>query len=183
MAGSRAATVRLVGGRPSLDLVNTVSWRGDPDRLEDHLQSGPDALLWLCRAGVLTPAEADELAPVAHAVLAGLLEAREAVTPLGDGAGVGPALQAGIRDAVAHSDLGADGWTVIDLDAHAPRRRLLLDAYELVRDPRARVARCADPACGWVFQDVSKGGTRRWCSSADCGNRDRVRRHYERSRA
>src|SRR3954469_10682172 len=98
MAGWRAATVRLVGGRPSLDLVNTVSWRGDPDRLEDHLQSGPDALLWLCRAGVLTPAEADELAPVADAVLAGLLEAREAVTPLGDGAGVGPALQAGIRD-------------------------------------------------------------------------------------
>jgi predicted RNA-binding Zn ribbon-like protein len=181
-SGSRAATVRLVGGRPCLDLVNTVSWRGDPDRLEEHLRTGSDALVWLRRAGVLTAAESGELAAVADAVLAGLLEVREAVTPLADGAGVGPDLQAGIRDAIAHSDLGPDGWGVVDLDADAPRRRILLDAYELVREPRARVGRCADPACGWVFQDVSKGGTRRWCSSADCGNRDRVRRHYERSR-
>jgi predicted RNA-binding Zn ribbon-like protein len=182
-SGSRAATVRLVGGRPCLDLANTVSWRGDPDRREDHLRAGGDALVWLRRVGVLTAAEADELTPAADAVLAGLWAARDAVVPLvHDGAGVGPALQAGIRDAIAHSDLGPDGWTVRDLDASAPARRILLDAYELVRDPRARVGRCADPVCGWVFQDTSKGGTRRWCSSADCGNRDRVRRHYERAR-
>jgi predicted RNA-binding Zn ribbon-like protein len=180
--GSRAATVRLVGGRPCLDLVNTVSWRGDPARYEDHLRAGPDALVWLRRAGVLTGAESDELAAAADAVLTGLLVAREAVTPFADGAGPGPALQAGVRDAIAHSDLGPGGWTVAGLDAGTPCRRLLLDAYELVREPRARIGRCADPACGWVFQDVSKGGTRRWCSSADCGNRDRVRRHYERSR-
>src|SRR5689334_5479352 len=121
-SGSRAATVRLVGGRPCLDLVNTVSWRGDPDRREDHLRTGADALVWLRRAGVLTAAEADELAPVADAVLAGLLPAREAVAPLADGAGAGAALQAGIRDAIAHSDLGPAGWTVAGLYAQAPRR-------------------------------------------------------------
>jgi len=112
-SGSRAATVRLVGGRPCLDLVNTVSWRGDPDRREEHLRTGADALVWLRRAGVLTAAEADELAPVADAVLAGLLPAREAVAPLADGAGAGAALQAGIRDAIAHSELGPAGWTVV----------------------------------------------------------------------
>jgi predicted RNA-binding Zn ribbon-like protein len=181
-SGSRAASVRLVGGRPCLDLVNTVSWRGDPDRREDHLRTGADALVWLRRAGVLNAAEADGLAGASDAVLAELLAARDAVAPLADGVGVGADLQVGIRDAVAHSDLGPTGWTVVDLDARTPGRRILLDAYELVRDPRARVGRCADPACGWVFQDTTKGRTRRWCSSADCGNRDRVRRHYERSR-
>ncbi|MFJ9034356.1 CGNR zinc finger domain-containing protein [Streptomyces sp. NPDC102274] len=30
--------------------------------------------------------------------------------------------------------------------------------------------------------DRSRSGTRRWCSSGDCGNRDRVRRHYSRTR-
>src|SRR5689334_10385644 len=114
-SGSRAATVRLVGGRPCLDLANTVSWRGDPERREDHLRSGRDALVWLRRVGVLSAAEADELAPTADAVLAELWAARDAVVSLvHDGDGVSPALQAGIRDAVAHSDLGPHGWTVGD---------------------------------------------------------------------
>ncbi|MFD9792685.1 CGNR zinc finger domain-containing protein [Streptomyces sp. NPDC059070] len=29
--------------------------------------------------------------------------------------------------------------------------------------------------------DRTRGGTRRWCSSGDCGNRDRARRHYART--
>jgi predicted RNA-binding Zn ribbon-like protein len=180
---SRAGSVRLVGGRPCLDLVNTVSWRGDESRREDHLRSGSDALVWLRRTGVLTAPEVDELSPVADAVLTALLAVREPLGPFADGAAPGPALQAGIRDAIAHSDLGPTGWTVSGLDARTAARRVLLDAYELARLPGARLGRCADPACGWVFQDTSKGGTRRWCSSADCGNRDRARRHYERTRS
>jgi predicted RNA-binding Zn ribbon-like protein len=184
-SASRAGTVRLLGGRPCLDLVNTVSWRGDPARHEDHLRSGADALVWLRRAGVLTAGEAETLQPDVDRVLPGLLAAREQVTAFADEARVGPELQAGIRDAIGHSELrwGAQPpWTVLALDPRTPSRRILLDAYELARTPRARIGRCADPACGWVFLDTSKGGTRRWCSSADCGNRDRARRHYERSR-
>jgi predicted RNA-binding Zn ribbon-like protein len=32
------------------------------------------------------------------------------------------------------------------------------------------------------FFDVSKNGTRRWCSMSGCGNRAKARRHYARSR-
>ena len=60
--GSRISTVHLVGGRPCLDLVNTVSWRGDDARREDHLTSSEDCLVWCRRAGVVTDEEARELA-------------------------------------------------------------------------------------------------------------------------
>ncbi|MEV3987324.1 CGNR zinc finger domain-containing protein [Streptomyces sp. NPDC049837] len=63
--------------------------------------------------------------------------------------------------------------------AHA----LALQADELLASPLVkRIRRCEGPGCGWFFLDRSRSGTRRWCSSSDCGNRDRARRHYHRSR-
>jgi predicted RNA-binding Zn ribbon-like protein len=196
--GSRAASVRLVGGRPCLDLVNTVSWRGDPARREDHLLAGPDALTWLGRAGMLTAAEAADLRGSAGPVLAGLLRVRaelgahvdalvdEADGDLGALALPGP-LQDGVREAVGHAELrpGPQGhrWVAMGLDAGTPVRRILLDLHDLLTGPGARVGRCADDDCGWVFHDAGRRGARRWCSSADCGNRHRVRRHYARTRA
>jgi predicted RNA-binding Zn ribbon-like protein len=44
-----------------------------------------------------------------------------------------------------------------------------------------RVHMCEGPGCGWLFFDQSKNRSRKWCDSRDCGNRDRVRRHYQRS--
>lgn len=62
--------------------------------------------------------------------------------------------------------------------AHA----LALQADELLSSGLVqRVRRCEGPGCGWFFLDRSRSGTRRWCSSSDCGNRDRARRHYHRS--
>ena len=47
----------------------------------------------------------------------------------------------------------------------------------LRRSHPTRVRVCADDACGKVFYDESRSRTRRWCDSATCGNRARVRRH------
>ena len=47
--------------------------------------------------------------------------------------------------------------------------------------PRLKV--CENTACGLVFVDESRNRTRRWCDSAGCGNRIRVRRHRARARA
>ncbi|MEU6556302.1 CGNR zinc finger domain-containing protein [Streptomyces sp. NPDC046915] len=41
----------------------------------------------------------------------------------------------------------------------------------------ARLKRCAEHACAWVFWDVSKNRSRRWCSMRVCGNRVKARRH------
>ncbi len=41
----------------------------------------------------------------------------------------------------------------------------------------ARLKRCAEHACAWVFRDVSKNRSRRWCSLRVCGNRTKARRY------
>ena len=59
-----------------------------------------------------------------------------------------------------------------------------LSAAELVTgaEPR-RVRRCAATDCGAWFLDTSKGGRRRWCSMATCGNRAKAARHRRRQRS
>lgn len=215
MPSSRAATVPLVGGRPCLDLVNSMSWRGrELGRQEDHLRTAADCLVWCVRAGVLTDAEAVRLRDADGQVLvASLHDLREVVgtdlagvatpdasthlrpsAPTVDGVCEPPPACAGldrlggaVRDAIAHSRLvpvdGAARWEVDGLDPRTPARRIALDLYDQLTHPRGRIGRCGDPACGWVFIDTSRAGNRRWCSSADCGNRHRVRRHHARRRA
>jgi predicted RNA-binding Zn ribbon-like protein len=46
----------------------------------------------------------------------------------------------------------------------------------------ARVKFCAGD-CHWLFLDTSKNHSRRWCTMAACGSRDKMRRHYARHRA
>jgi len=57
-------------------------------------------------------------------------------------------------------------------------------AAELLTSQKlGRVKVCAGEGCGWIFLDESRNGSRRWCDSRDCGNRERVRRHLARRRA
>ncbi|MGF1425382.1 CGNR zinc finger domain-containing protein [Kitasatospora sp. LaBMicrA B282] len=46
-----------------------------------------------------------------------------------------------------------------------------------------RLRPCANPECRLFLLDRSKANQARWCSMAVCGNRMKVRRHYDRSRA
>ena len=60
---------------------------------------------------------------------------------------------------------------------------LALRAVDLLRTlPEARTRICAGSKCGWLFIDSSKGGRRRWCDMATCGNAAKSKRHYERKR-
>lgn len=47
----------------------------------------------------------------------------------------------------------------------------------------ARVGECLGDGCGWLFLDMSRNRSRRWCSMEECGNRAKSRRHYARSRS
>lgn len=63
-----------------------------------------------------------------------------------------------------------------------PARKALADLAiawsELaVTGEAARLKRCAEHACAWVFWDVSKNRSRRWCSMRVCGNRAKARRY------
>ena len=53
----------------------------------------------------------------------------------------------------------------------------LAAARLVIRVDPARLRECAAPECGTWFVDTSKGGRRRWCSMARCGNRTKAARH------
>jgi predicted RNA-binding Zn ribbon-like protein len=58
---------------------------------------------------------------------------------------------------------------------------IALDAARLLSTVApARIRRCASSDCGAWFVDTSKGGRRRWCSMARCGNRAKAATHRRR---
>jgi predicted RNA-binding Zn ribbon-like protein len=178
-----------LGGRPALDLVNTLRerWRRRVECL-----AGPDDLAeWLRRAGVLVrPATASPR----H--VDGARELREAID------GAVRAVVAG--EEVAGGHIGAiDAW----LRRAAPRPALragppaprlaargpddpvdaalglvALDAARMLGGPeRERIRICAAPTCSARFFDRSPAARRRWCSMRECGNRAKARRHRARA--
>ena len=59
-----------------------------------------------------------------------------------------------------------------------------LSAAELFTAHRAdRLRQCDADTCVLWFLDTSKNGRRRWCSMARCGNRTKVKRHWEKQQA
>jgi predicted RNA-binding Zn ribbon-like protein len=172
---------KLIAGDPALDLVNTISWRGDADRTIERL-TDPEALAaWAIRAGLAAEhLDADEQA------LADVRTLRDALHGyLTDGAT--EPLRAGFTDAIARAALAPGPpleWRLEVRTARDLAPALALRALRLLQSPDGeRIGTCSDPACGWVFLDRTRNRSRRWCSSTDCGNRDRASRHYARHRA
>ena len=208
VSGRRARGFGLRGGDLSLDFVNTVGWRLT-DHPSEYLQSYEDLLEWGGQAGVLTPEEREGLLRQAKLDPEGAQETllraialREAVhrvvsaTIAGepqDGsalAAVNGELSVALSRLRVMPDGGAYGlgWDRDEDDGGAPLDGPLWpvarSAAELLTSPKlGRVKVCAGKGCGWIFLDESRNGSRRWCDSRDCGNRERVRRHLARKRA
>lgn len=72
------------------------------------------------------------------------------------------------------------GWAVKALDMQTLTGRLALDLLDLLTHFARRIGLCDDPTSCWTFLDTRRARNRRWCSSADCGNRHRVRAHEAR---
>ena len=45
------------------------------------------------------------------------------------------------------------------------------------------VRACAAEDCRWLFLDISKNHSRRWCDMETCGNQAKARRHYSRKKS
>lgn len=197
-AAMPASEFEPIGGHPVLDLVNTVAWRNVPGKETDRLVDFAAVLRWTIAAGVLdtnhtarlATADADlaeratrELARLRDLLHPVLTAAAEHRAP--DGADLA-AVNRMLLDALHHAE-PADQlplrWTVTVEEPGDLVHLLAVEAGELLRSPELdRLGRCADSTCGWLFVDRTRSHTRRWCSSADCGNRERARRHYARTR-
>lgn len=66
-------------------------------------------------------------------------------------------------------------------DAVAGLSHIVADLYDAwVVGTLDRLKMCAAEDCRWVYFDRSKPGSRRWCSSTLCGNRQKTRAYRER---
>lgn len=192
----------LVGGHVVLDLVNTVTARdGDPI---DWLDSYPRVLEWAALTAEFDESLLAELEQIDKAepdagtlALRRLRDLREAVHDVLAAAirnDTAPEkalrrLEARWKDAVAVARLTiSDHHTCLELSVESSRleyfnHELALRAFDLLQSfPQARTRICAGTKCGWLFIDRSKGGQRRWCDMATCGNAAKSKRHYERKR-
>jgi predicted RNA-binding Zn ribbon-like protein len=175
------------GGRPSVDLLNTIRERALSPR--ETLRTPADLAMWLREAGLPGDPDEDDLNAARRL--------RDAIDTL-----TAPAAEAGVPsspgrpDAVAVINAAADTPVAprLGLDAQgrtvavAPASsaavalaRIALDAIDLLTGGELlRV--CAADDCGIRFVDRSPARNRQWCSMRRCGNRTKARRHYSRAR-
>lgn len=198
------ANMDLVGGRPVVDFVNTVSDRssGTP---YDRLRTFDDLLEWCVRVELVGPeaarrlaAEAADRTQDALAALERARDLREALFEL---------FQAEVEDRPApphaletFNGFLADGLRHRRVEVvegefrwhwaeHPARLDVMLgplawSAAELLTSQElGRLKQCAQDGCRWIFLDLSKNRSRRWCTMEDCGNRAKARRHYHRHKS
>jgi predicted RNA-binding Zn ribbon-like protein len=196
----------LVAGHPALEFVNTVDWRLDDARRYELLGTFGDLVTWARLAGVIEPADARDLSTAAQRDPAGaerslrrarrvrevlfrILEAAHRdsrPTPRDE-----RLFNAFLSSALRKRRLETRGTSWKWSWARAPRATfdailwpIVLAAADLLTSPaRAQIGECAGEGCGWLFLDTSRTGRRRWCTMRACGNRAKVRRFYQRSRA
>jgi predicted RNA-binding Zn ribbon-like protein len=195
----------LVGGALCLDFVNTVDPRHAPDRRE-YLDSYAALAAWGDQAGAigagqrdrLGQAAADDLAE-AERVLDRAVRLREALYPLLRHAAQGqpPApedlsvLQAELTRALCHLRVAwSPAGFAQEWEGGSPALDRVLwpvswSAAELLtHGPLDRIRECPGQGnCGWLFLDLSKNASRRWCDMRVCGNRAKARRHHARAQA
>ena len=202
MSEDRLTGLNLIGGRPSLDFVNTEGGQRStsPDRVQDY----GDLARWGAYAGVIEEEEAARLLGLAAAdpqearrVHARAIEFREALFRILDDIGHGEATTAGDRavldrevaEALAHQRLvphdGHFDWEIVADHGRMDRIVWILaaDAAALLASEQLeRVKKCCGDHCEWVFVDESRNRSRRWCEMSDCGNRAKQRRYQRRHR-
>jgi predicted RNA-binding Zn ribbon-like protein len=199
------ADLRIVGGDPALDFVNTRAGPRHGPADTEWLSSYQDFAAWTRRAGLASASDAsadpsgtptDSAAdPAAMAAFARIQACRddmyEAFLALADGtAPPDPALrriQLAYLEALAHGQLAghADGctWTWDSgsgpLALLDPLWPIVAAAVKLLTSgPAGQIKPCQ--ACRFMFIDNSKNGSRRWCSMDDCGKAAKIARYLQR---
>lgn len=205
MTGHAVEDLRLIGGRLSLDFVNTVNRHGPPisgERLTDYRA----LVAWGRHAGAITKDAVAFLLAAARAdpvageeALRRALHLREALYRLFMAAIEGKEasaedlarLNAALSQALARLALVATpaglvlDWPADDLPLERVLFPVARSAAEGLSSPAdvSRLRHCAGEDCGWLFLDQSRNRSRRWCDMKDCGNRAKARRFYAQRRA
>lgn len=170
-------------GNLALDYVATVAERGSTHL--EHLAAPEDLAEWIAQAGIVdgpvkvTPAGFERAKAVREALFALIAAAidgepapSEALRAVNEAAAAPPP-----KPALVDGALRREG----DLDAVLSA--LARAALELLGGPeRPRLKWCAGERCTRPFVDRSRGGRRRWCGMAGCGDRAKAAAYRARQR-
>jgi predicted RNA-binding Zn ribbon-like protein len=191
---------KLHAGHPALELVNTLDLRFSANAT-DLIPTYKDLLRLTTQLGLLTAEQARKLGrsvdeKEARRVLASAAELREALAAVLYGrieGGKPPAAQIHVLEKQFHAAalhrrlLAGDthlewSWSGVERQAEIPLWLLAQAASDLLVSSDAELVKdCGDSTCRWLFLDVSKNHTRRWCDMKTCGNRMKARRHHARA--
>lgn len=185
---------KFVAGNLALDFVNTVAYRFHPEKRKDHLLTAEEVRRWANQAH--HPYRHDiGCFPITRLVLRRVRIIREQIFTIfhaiAEGKAIPPDPVRQVDDAFRASQTKRCLWTRRHTADWTWRPSatcsdfllypVLVAATDLLTSGSIEsVRQCADPSCGWLFLDRSNAGKRRWCTMADCGNRNKVRRHYKR---
>jgi predicted RNA-binding Zn ribbon-like protein len=186
---------QFIAGHLALDFVNTVAYRADPVKRTDRLERAEDVHRWADRSELpelaalgagprLGPAALrqvravrEQLFAVFHAIANGQPIPAEALARIGNA----------LHECRARQRLSVDGtevrwiWRANARAADHLLHPVLSASVDLLTSSaRDLIRQCEDAHCGWLFLDRSNARKRRWCSMADCGNRNKVRNFYQR---
>ena len=191
----------LSGGHPALDLVNSLDNRFRDDGPNEILVQYSDLLRFLGESGLFDAHQIrllskDANGNAADQALRSVRELREAAAGVFYAAmeerSPAPAdirtLERHFLEAGQHRELHWDPaahmtwqWADSETDPNLPLWILSQSVSDLLlSDDVARIRTCAVDTCRWLFLDISKNHTRRWCNMKVCGNRMKARRFQAR---
>jgi predicted RNA-binding Zn ribbon-like protein len=198
-----AGSIKLIGGGLCLDFVNTVDCYGCADPGE-YLNTYHDLVAWSRHVGTIThdeaetlfqkaaehPAEAKtahrraiELREVIYNIFSATLEGRSHAEK--DLAVFNDLLSKTMMRSQIVRTKGGFHW---DMTGNKAKLSWILNpvirsaADLLISEEFKRIKKCADPICGWLFLDLSRNRSRRWCDMRDCGNRAKANRFYKKKK-
>lgn len=192
------------GNSLCLDFTHTLTERYSDIGPKELLNSYSDLVAWGLFAHILTDEEASTLLQVAEQHLERAKQALEQAKELRE-ALYRLFYALAIEETPAKDDLDLLNMCLSEAMAQA---RIVPDTqgfkWDWVRDEQALdrilwpvvrsaadlltseklpdVRACAAEDCRWLFLDISKNHSRRWCDMQTCGNQAKARRHYQRAK-
>jgi predicted RNA-binding Zn ribbon-like protein len=204
MTETDLSNLKLIGGMLCLDFINTVDCRNS-DHSRENLSTYGSLVSWSRHANILTEDEAGymlreaNLHPAnAEMILERAITIREALYRIfsvianhhSPNAADINTLNMEMSISMAQMRLKPTGttdpWKYTFEDKKLDRMLWLIihSATELLTSANLnRVSKCQGENCGWLFLDMSRNRSRKWCDMKDCGNRAKAQRHYQIARA
>jgi len=182
------APLHRAGGNLALDFANTISWRGTRNET-DHIGTPAALRRWAADSGLLDQAGSASSLPdtclaTAHALRDAIRSVMEAVLAGQEAADARSVLVRILRDALGSAVIaGSPAGFRFHGACDAILGPVALAAVDLLRGEQlARLKICPRDECHWLFLDLTRNRSRRWCDMAACGNRAKAEQHRHRHR-